>query len=359
MDEVHWLAYTLKLTNGKKPSTMIYFGTPPSPGRALRSAGQAQGNYELHDLHPPREDLFREVVAGLGQPKKALPCKLFYDAQGSALFEAICELDAYYPTRTEMRILENAAAEIAELTGEAPLLIELGSGSSRKTHVLLEAIEPVSYIPVDISREALVLACDELQQRYPDLMLHPICADYTQPVPLPAGVDTACGRRLVFFPGSTIGNFTPAEALHFLKALRPLCGEDGAMLIGVDLKKNASILNAAYNDARGVTAAFNLNLLARLNRELEANFDLGAFRHSAFYNDTAGRVEMHLVSLQAQEVLIKGHGFHFHEGERIHTENSYKYTPEAFQRLAAEAGYEPLHCWTDADELFSVHSLLC
>lgn len=337
---------------------MLSFGAQSAQRPALLASERHLLGYALHDLHPPQDDLFTEVRAGLEQTPKTLPCKFFYDEKGSALFEAICDLEEYYPTRTEMLILEDAATEIAGLAGDAPLLIELGSGSSRKTRFLLDALQPLAYLPIDIACAALLQACDHLRDQYPELLLYPVCADYTRPLHLPAPIGLESARRLVFFPGSTIGNFTPVEAVHFLKNARQLCGEDGALLIGVDLKKAPARLQAAYNDARGVTAAFNLNLLARLNQELGADFDLEAFQHHAFYHEALGRMEMHLVSLKPQQALIQGQRFHFDCGETIHTENSYKYSKEQFQQLAAEAGFEPLHCWTDADELFSVHYLL-
>lgn len=337
---------------------MIQTGAPFSQFSTLRSSTPRLQAYELYDLYSPQDDLFLEVRAGLSRTPKALSSKLFYDADGSALFEAICNLEEYYLTRTEILILEQAAAEIADWTGDAPLLIEYGSGSSRKTRILLDALQPVAYMPIDIARDALVLACEDLLLRYPDLMLYPVCADYTQPLHLPGAIGAHSNRRLAFFPGSTIGNFTPAEALHFLKMARRLIGEDGAMLIGVDLKKDPAILDAAYNDAKGVTAAFNLNLLAHLNRALGADFDLNAFMHRAFYNEAHDRVEMHLISQKSQDVVIQGHHFHFRNGESIHTENSCKYSKEEFQQLAMEAGFDPLQCWTDAEGLFSVHYLL-
>lgn len=338
---------------------MINTGMPFQPRETRPIAPSPQSRrFNLHDLQPPLDDLLTEVLAGLRGFPKSLPSKLFYDAEGSALFEAICDLPEYYPTRTEMAILETAASELAELAGDAPLLIEYGSGSSRKTRLLLEALQPAAYVPIDISREALLDACNALSQMDPELMLLPVCADYTQPLRLPVEASMADSRRLIFFPGSTIGNFTPFEALRFLRTARRLAGENGALLIGVDLKKDPAILNAAYNDTQGATAAFNLNLLVRLNRELDANFDLAAFAHRAFYNEALGRVEMHLVSLTQQAVLLQGQRFHFQCGETIHTENSCKYSVARFQRLAAEAGFEPLRCWTDPEGLFSVHYLL-
>lgn len=314
-------------------------------------------NFHVCDQRHSRDCLKDEVLAGLGRTPKTLPSKLFYDAEGSVLFEAICRLDEYYLTRAEISILEKAAVEIAEWVGEGAQLIEYGSGSSRKTCILLEALQPAAYVPIEIAREALLHACEALSLLYPDLQLFPICADYTQPIRLPIQPGRIPARRLVFFPGSTIGNFLPAEALSFLQKAHQLAGEDGAMLVGVDLKKDAETLNAAYNDARGVTAAFNLNLLAHLNRELGADFDLAAFTHRAFYNEALGRVEMHLVSLKSQDVIIQRHRFHFHDGETIHTENSYKYSIEQFQQLAMAAGFEPIRYWTDPDRQFSVHYL--
>jgi dimethylhistidine N-methyltransferase len=312
----------------------------------------------LHDLEPSTEEFRDAVLAGLGQPQKTLPCKFFYDAEGSRLFDQICELPEYYPTRTELALLAEKAGEIARLVGPGARLVEFGSGAGIKIRLLLAALErPAAYVPVDISREHLLAAAADLARDFPKLHIAPICADYTQPFALPA----AAGRRpeatVGFFPGSTIGNFTPAEARAFLTRTRRLLGPGSAMIVGVDLRKDESILVPAYDDAAGVTAAFNLNLLVRINRELGGDFALDRFAHEARWNAELGRIEMHLVSRADQEVRIGPRRFAFRAGETIHTENSHKYTLDEFRALAAETGYRPRAAWTDPAGLFSVHML--
>lgn len=308
------------------------------------------------DLHPAVGDLADEVRAGLEATPKTLPPKLFYDLAGSELFERITALPEYYPTRTEIAILEDRAAEIAELMGEDCVLIEYGSGASRKIRILLDALGGDDrYVAIDISKQYLVESTAKLVELYSRLDAYAICADYSRPLELPVEALENAGRRVVFFPGSTIGNFRPSEARQFLRNTAELLGSGGALLIGVDLKKDSATLDAAYNDAEGVTAEFNLNLLTRLNRELGANFDVDAFEHRAFYNDVDGRIEMHLVSQKSQAVEIGETRVEFSEGESIHTENSHKFTIKEFQSLAASVGFESDHVWTDDDELFSVH----
>lgn len=298
-----------------------------------------------------------DVLAGLAHPQKTLPCKYFYDARGSALFERICDLDEYYPTRTELAILEAHSAEMAQRLGRRCLLVEYGSGSSRKTRLLLDRLrEPAAYIPIDISRAALDVSARALSEAYPHLEVLPVCADYTGPIEVPEPAKPAA-RRGVFFPGSTIGNFTPPEAQRFLGRMARVAGPGGGVLIGVDLRKERTVLEAAYDDALGVTAAFNKNLLARINRELGADFDLDAFGHRAHWNASAGRVEMHLVSELAQSVCVAGQRIHFAPGETIHTENSYKYELGQFAALAAQAGLAVHRVWTDPDARFSVQYL--
>jgi len=297
------------------------------------------------------------VWAGLGGARKTLPCKYLYDARGSQLFERICELAEYYPTRTELAIMEAHAGEMARRLGPRCLLVEYGSGSSRKTRLLLDRLEaPAGYVPIDISRDALAASVRALAEAYPDLEVLPVCADYTEPIELPVPSRPAA-RRGVYFPGSTIGNFSPAEAQRFLARMARVAGRGGAILIGVDLRKDRRTLERAYDDASGVTAAFNLNLLSRLNRELGADFDPGRFAHRAVWNEAAGRVEMHLVSRTRQSVSVAGRRFAFAAGESIHTENSYKYTLEQFARLAAGAGLTVERVWTDPRERFSVQYL--
>ncbi len=313
--------------------------------------------YQFHDLHPDTENLRADVLGGLAQPRKALAPKYFYDACGSELFEAICGLPEYYPTRTELAMMQASAGDMARLLGPNCLLIEYGAGSGRKTRVLIEAMVPAAYVAIDISRTALQQCAGELAAAYPAVRVAAVCADYSRPMRLPAIEGLNERRRVIYFPGSTIGNFTRGEALAFLRHAHAIAGAGGAMLVGVDLKKDPARLHAAYNDAQGVTAAFNLNLLTRINRELDGNFDLKAFEHHAFYDIHEGRIEMHLRSLRDQHVSVAGQVFHFAAGETIHTENSCKYSIDEFQRLAREAGFAAEHCWTDAEQLFSVHYL--
>lgn len=312
----------------------------------------------FHDFAPAEESFRSAVLWGLSRRAKSLPCRFLYDERGSALFEQICELPEYYLTRAETAILEDHAGEIARLAGRHAQLIEFGSGSSRKVRILLDALEdPGAYVAIDISRQQLRDAAEELAAEFPHIPVVAICADYLQPLRLPALPARGDGRRLGFFPGSTIGNFTQDEAIDFLAGCRQVVGRDGAMLVGVDLKKDPELLDAAYNDRAGVTAVFNLNLLERINRELDADFDLDRFEHEAFYNKSAGRIEIYIRSLADQVVTVAGRAIRFTAGERIHTEDSCKYSIEEFRRLATRAGFRPEHHWTDEDALFSVHLL--
>jgi dimethylhistidine N-methyltransferase len=307
------------------------------------------------DESPATVRLRDEVIAGLSASPKRLSPKLFYDAEGSRLFDAICRTPEYYPTRSEMGILQERAGEIAALVGPGVLLIEPGSGSSDKVRLLLDALRPGTYMPMDISRDHLYAAARRLALAYPWLTVHAACADFTlnETLPLsPSGM-----RRVVFFPGSTIGNFEPEEAVGFLRRIAGLIGPDGGLLIGVDLKKDAAILNRAYNDGAGITAAFNRNLLNRVQRELGARVDVGRFEHCAFYNADQGRVEMHLRSTARQSIEVEGYRFVFQPGESIHTENSYKYSIDEFTALANRAGLGSVQTWTDEHDLFSVHYL--
>ena len=312
-------------------------------------------HYTFHDHHPPAQDLLGEVLTGLACQPKQLPPKFFYDRRGSQLFDAITRLPEYYPTRTEIGILREQGDAIAEHLGHDTVLIELGSGSPQKIRVLLDSLRPAVYMPVDISGEHLRDSASHIARDYPDLKVEAVCADYTAGLQLPdMPKDTA---RAAFFPGSSIGNFEPAAAVDLLRDVGRDLGPGGAMLIGVDLKKDRQRLDVAYNDNQQITAAFNLNLLTRINREANADFDINRFGHRAFYNEAEGRIEMHLVSTCAQKVRVDGHHFRFEAGETIHTENSYKYSVEEFHELGAEAGYEAEQVWTDPDELFSVHCL--
>jgi len=306
----------------------------------------------------PPSSFLEDVVAGLSLPQKALAPKYFYDAAGSRLFEAICRLREYYPTRTELALTRRYLAAIARFSGAGCELIEYGSGESLKTRLLLARLQPARYVPVDISASALEAAARRLRRAFPRLEIAPVVGDFTRPLALPGGgAKQARRRRIAYFPGSTIGNLTPREAAAFLRMARRQVGRAGAMLVGVDLKKDANLLHAAYNDAKGVTAAFNLNLLRRMNAELGANFDLRRFRHYAFYNASLGRMEMHLVSLLSQRVRIGRHRFAFDTGETIHTESSYKYSVEEFRALARTAGFTARRVWCDARERFALHGL--
>ena len=301
----------------------------------------------------PLHDFRTDVLAGLGRSPKSLPCKYFYDATGAELFDRICDLDVYYPTRTEVGILRQHAREMAWLIGPRARLVELGSGSSMKTRILLDELSDLdAYVPVDISPEYLARATRDLARDYPHLSVVPVVADYTQAFALPES--ERAGRTVAFFPGSTIGNLRPEEARAFLRVVAGLCRGGGGLLIGVDLKKDGPTIEAAYNDDRGVTAAFNLNLLARVNRELDGDFDLAAFRHRAFYDEAEGRIEMQLVSCRRQTVRIGTAPFRFEEEEAITTEYSYKYDPTEFAELAKSAGFGCVRVWTDERRLFSV-----
>jgi dimethylhistidine N-methyltransferase len=318
----------------------------------------AEQLHGLHDLEPTLSEFEAAVFEGLSQQRKTLPCKFFYDAAGSVLFDRICELPEYYPTRTELGILRERAGEMAQLLGPGTGVVEFGSGSAAKVGLILRELEaPSLYVPVDISRSHLLAGAAALARAFPGLRVAPVCADYTQRFELPAAARTIPGRLAGFFPGSTIGNFTPPEARRFLAQTRRILGPGAVMIVGADLRKDPAILHAAYDDAAGVTAQFNLNLLRRINHELDGAFDLEGFAHAARWNAADSRVEMHLLSRRAQRVRIGARHFDFAEGESIHTENSYKYTPECFRMLAGAAGYEPLACWTDAQQLFSVHAL--
>ncbi|MBI4183161.1 MAG: L-histidine N(alpha)-methyltransferase [Proteobacteria bacterium] len=321
-----------------------------------RLAGRAEAADEPDEAARARAEFRADVLAGLARPAKAIPAKYFYDTEGSRLFEEICRIEEYYLTRTEIAILGAHAGEIAGLIGPGARLIEFGSGASVKVRLLLDALaKPRAYVPVDISREHLFESARALAGDYPDLDVVPVVADFTRPLALPAGA--AAGRPVAFFPGSTIGNFTPGEAATFMRNVARLVGPGGGFLVGVDLKKDKRTLLAAYDDAKGVTAAFNRNLLARINRELGATFDLSAFSHSASYNAEQGRIEMYLVSRKPQAVRIAGRSFRFLQGEAIHTENSYKYEAAEFRALAEGAGFAPRATWTDPGRLFSVHYL--
>jgi dimethylhistidine N-methyltransferase len=316
-----------------------------------------EARFAFHDLAPGEESFRDAVLSGLARPKKAIPCKFFYDERGSTLFEQICRLPEYYPTRTEIAILEENAGEIAAQMGRDARIIEFGSGASRKARILLQALDrPAAYVAVDISREHLRDAAASLAEDFPDVAIVAVCADYTGPFALPP-LPGRAGKRVGFFPGSTIGNFEPEGAARFLANCARILGPGGEMLIGVDLKKNVNLLDAAYNDRAGVTAAFNLNLFERINRELDGDLDLDLFEHFAFYSENRGRVEIFIRSLTDQQATIAGRRFAFAAGELIHTEYSYKYAVDEFRALAARAGFRPVDTWTDPGDLFSAHYL--
>lgn len=307
------------------------------------------------DLLPPQAAMRDDVLAGLARTPRQIPPKYFYDTRGCELFEAICRLPEYYPTRTELAIMAAHAPAMAGALGAGGTLIEIGCGNSEKSRLLLEALRPPAFVAIDIAAEQLKASCDALSQAFPHMTTIALRADFEQAVAIPEAAGLDAQRRALYFPGSTIGNFSPAEARVFLARWAPLLGPGGCALIGVDLKKDRARLEAAYNDAQGVTAAFNLNLLTRFNRELGADFDVAAFRHRAFYNESAGRIEMHLESLRDQSASIGGRPLAFAAGETIRTEISCKYSIAEFQQLGREAGYVPLLCWADVEELFAVH----
>ncbi|HEX2984193.1 MAG TPA: L-histidine N(alpha)-methyltransferase, partial [Ignavibacteriales bacterium] len=280
-----------------------------------------------HFIDTTQKDIKEEILEGLASSPKKIPTKLFYDERGSMLFDKICDLPEYYPTRTELRIMKDNIEEITGILDADTMLIELGSGSSLKTRLILDrAPHGFLYVPVDISLEHLLKTAEALSIDYPDISIHPICADFTGELVLPEDLAQSDRRKVIYYPGSTIGNFTPDEVKEFLYGMRELCGKDGALIIGIDLKKDTQVLHAAYNDAQGVTAEFNLNLLERLNREYGADFDAGSFRHEAIYNEEAGRIEMYLISGRKQTVNILDNTFVIEENEKILTEYSYKYT---------------------------------
>jgi len=312
---------------------------------------------QFYDYHPAPEDFRAEIVNGLSDKQKTISPKFFYNEKGSHLFDAICELPEYYLTRTENIILEEYANEIAEQISEACILVEPGSGSSKKIRILLDVIKPSVYIPLEISKSQLKSSAEKLSEDYPWLEVHAACIDFTTTDVLPYSRPDV--QKVVFFPGSTIGNFEPEQAIQLLKNIANMVGPGGGLLIGVDLKKDESILTAAYSDSHGVTAAFNFNLLERINKDLDANFELNDFSHHAFYNKEHGRMESHLVSNRKQTVAINSHRFEFAEGESIHTESSYKYNINEFHEIARQAGFKDKKVWTDKNELFSVHYLVC
>jgi dimethylhistidine N-methyltransferase len=314
------------------------------------------GAVEMIDLEPGADDLVADAVAGLGASPKTLPCKLFYDKRGSEFFDRICTLPEYYPTRTEVGILRDRIDPIVEAVGPNVQLVELGSGSSIKTRILLDALlDPAAYTPVDISREHLWESAERIHHAYPSLQVQAVCADYTEFFEIPEPRRTPA-RRVAFFPGSTIGNFDEHEARRFLRRIAGIVGVGGGLLIGVDLRKSEEVLVAAYDDAQGVTAEFNLNLLHRLNREAGADFDVEQFAHRSLWNAELGRIEMHLVSRVEQSVEIAGQRFDLAAGETIRTESAHKYGLEQFAAIADAFRVERV--WHDAERRFSVQYLV-
>lgn len=324
----------------------------------MTAAASISPALDLVDRQPATTEFLDDVLQALSRrPQRELPTQYLYDARGSALFDQICELPEYYPTRTELSIMEADAGAMAEAIGPDALVIEYGSGSSIKTRRLLSALtRPAGCVLVDISREHLLRSADALAERFGDVEVLPVCADFTTPFAIPQPTRPA-KRRVVYFPGSTIGNFTPDRASALLSQMAQQVGPGGGLLIGTDLRKDPAVLEAAYNDAQGVTAQFNLNLLRRINRELRADFDLGGFEHKAIYDEELGRIEMLLISRRAQKATVGGRSFTFEAGETIRTEYSHKYTIEGFARMASKAGFAPRRVWTDQKSLFAVHLL--
>jgi L-histidine N-alpha-methyltransferase len=316
------------------------------------------GVVRSYNFLPPDDSFLEDVLMGLARPQKTLPAKYFYDRRGCELFEQICDLPEYYPTRTELAIMQDHLDEMVKFLGPECQLIEFGSGSSRKTRLLIERLQPALYVPIDIARTAIHAAAADLARVFPWLNINCICADYTRELALPDFIGVPIRRKAVYFPGSTIGNFTPHEAIGFLQLVRRMVGTGGLLLIGVDTKKDPTLLDAAYNDAAGVTAAFNLNLLDRINRELGGDFQMRRFCHKAFYDERKGWIEMHIESLASQFVNIAGERFRFSPAETIHTEISCKYLIEEFQAVARRAGFEPQLTWADDGGLFSVHGMI-
>ena len=308
----------------------------------------------LTDLRPTPDDITRDALAGLARTPKRLQSKYFYDARGSQLFEAITRVPEYYLTRTEIALMESRLADMAATIGAYAHVVEYGSGSGRKTQLLLQALaDTVAYTPIEISRTALLASIERLHDEFPAIEMLPVCADFTKPVRLPVPT-RAAAHTLMFFPGSTLGNFTDGEAVALLRAMRTTMGNDGAALIGIDLQKDPVLIEAAYNDSAGVTAQFTLNLLARLNREIGSDFDLGGFRHCAIYNVEAGRIETFLISRRAQDVHVGPHAFHFAVDEAMQVEYSQKYTDAGFGELALQAGLRVSERWNDSRDWFGL-----
>jgi len=309
----------------------------------------------FHDHKPESLSLLNAVLDGLAKQPKSIEPKFFYDERGSELFELICAQPEYYPPTIEQKMLERLSSEIATLTGHGRVLVEPGAGNATKVRLLLDDLRPVAYIPMDISFDYLKTATTALVDDYPWLHVYATCVDFTDSLPIPDSAPD--GPRLLFFPGSSIGNFEHSDAKRFLTMIRQTIDHDGMLLIGVDTRKDEKILNAAYNDQAGITAEFNLNLLHRMQTELDLDCDPALFDHKAYYNAAAGRVEMHLVSRAKQTLKLNGHSFELESGEMLHTENSYKYSPQEFLRLATACGFREEKYWLDEDRLFAIYLL--
>lgn len=310
--------------------------------------------YQFFDQHPETADFFADIIQGLSADQPYILPKYFYDEAGSRLFEEICNTEEYYPTRTEVNIIRDNIDDIVKILGKECLLIEPGSGDSYKVRLLLDALRPIAYLPIDISRRYLQDEAQKLAAEFTWLNVHAVCADFTGKLELPYHVEST--SKVAFFPGSTIGNFLPEQAVTVLEEIRKMVGS-GGLLIGVDLQKDTKILNAAYNDKTGYTEQFNKNLLVRINRELAADFNLEQFKHHAFFNEEKFRIEMHLISKQDQQVTIGEHVFEFKKDQSILTEYSHKYTIQRLQKLAEKAGFKKVKTWVDDKQLFSVHYL--
>jgi dimethylhistidine N-methyltransferase len=311
---------------------------------------------KAHPLDEETSAFGRDVIGDLSQHPKRLSPKYFYDSTGSELFEQITVLPEYYPTRTELTILRDRGRAISAIIPKKAALVEFGAGATTKVRLLLNQCAFGAYVPVDISGDFLTAQADALRADFPSLAVYPVTADFTAPFELPQAIRAM--PKVGFFPGSTLGNFEPHEACAFLRSARDILGDGARMVIGVDLEKDERVLYDAYNDAAGVTARFNLNVLHRINRELGGDFDVGAFTHRAIYNRERHRIEMHLISRKALTARVLGKNFSFRAGESIHTESSYKYSLDRFNALARGSGWTPLESWTDAAGMFSVHALV-
>jgi len=335
---------------------LIFFNRAGKRVQEIVMNVHAAGLAEAHRFDEQTSAFARDVVEHLAEQPKRLSPKYFYDAAGSELFEQITRLPEYYPTRTELSILRDRGSELSTLIAKNAALVEFGAGATTKVRLLLEQCAFRAYVPVDISGDFLKAQADALGKDFPTLDVYPVTADFTAPFALPDAV--AAMPKVGFFPGSTLGNFEPHEACGFLRSARDILGRNAQMVIGVDLEKDERVLHRAYNDAAGVTARFNLNVLNRINRELGGNFDTGAFTHRAIYNRERHRIEMHLISRKTQSVRVMGRNFSFRVGESIHTENSYKYSLDRFTALARGSGWAPRQSWTDNAGMFSVHALI-